>query len=129
VGFYQAAKCVTLAVVTFCIVNLQVLSLHKIDGLASVRKKACVHYAVRTGFLNIIQFEFSPIGYATFQEVCRRSLNSEAVFETMSDYTRFVVAKVALGQVFLQIIQYFLPISFNICSILKIIYMFLLPER
>ena len=107
----------------------EVLSLHRIDRLASVRKKARVHCAVRTEFLNIIQVKFSPIGYAMVQEVCRRSLNSEAVFVTISDYTRLVVAKVALGQIFLRIILYFLSISFRICSILVIIYMFLLPER
>jgi hypothetical protein len=47
----------------------------------------------------------------------------------MSEYTRFVVAKVALGQIFLRIIRYFLSISFHVCSILIIIYIFLLPER
>ena len=107
----------------------EVLSLHRIDWLASIRKKSCVHCAERTGFLNIIQVKFSPIGYAMVQEVWRRSLNSEAVFETMSDYTRFVVAKVALGQVFLRIIRYILSISFHVCSILIIIYIFLLAER
>jgi len=61
------------------------------------------------------------------QEVSRRSLNSEAAFETMSNHTRFVVAKVALGKIFLRIIRYFLSISFHICSILIIIYIVLLP--
>jgi len=89
----------------------------------------CVHCAVRMGFVDIIHIKFSPISYAMVHEVSRRSLNSEAVFETMSDHTRFVVAKVVLGQILLRIIHYFLSISFHIYSILIIIYMFLLPER
>jgi len=107
----------------------EVLSLHRIDLLASVRKKTCVHCAVRTGFLYIIQVKFSPIGYAMVQKVSSPSLNSEAVFDTTSDHTRFVVAKVALGQIFLRIIRYFLSISLHVCSILIIIHMFLLSER
>jgi len=47
----------------------------------------------------------------------------------MSDHTRFVVAKVALGQIFLRIIHNFLSISFHIYNILIIIYVFLLTER
>lgn len=108
----------------------EVLYLHRIDLLASVRKKTCVYCAVRTGFLYIIQVKFSPVGYAMVQKVSSRSLNSEAVFDTTSDHTRFVVVKVALGQIFLRIILYFLSISLHVCSILIIIiYMFLLPER
>ena len=84
----------------------EVLSLHRIDRLPFVRKTVCVHCAVRTGFLNIIQVKFSPIGYAMVQEVSRQSLNSGSVFDTMSDHTRFVVAKVKLGRVFLPIILY-----------------------
>jgi len=62
-------------------------------------------------------------------EVSRRSFNSEAVFDTMPDHTRIVVVKVAIGQIFLRIIRYFLSISFHIFSILIIVYMFLLPEK
>jgi hypothetical protein len=49
-------------------------------------------------------------------------------FDSGSVLVRFVVDKVALGQVSLPVLQFPLSVSFHQCSILIVIYMLLLPE-
>jgi hypothetical protein len=68
---------------------------------------------IETDFLHVIQINLTLQGRA----IAGLS-TSKSRFDPRSVYMRFVVEKVALGQVFLQVLQFSLLVSFHQGSIL-----------
>jgi hypothetical protein len=56
------------------------------------------------------------LGRAMAQAVSRRPLTAEALVRGWSIHVGFVVDKVALGQFFLRVLRFALPLSFHRCS-------------
>ena len=90
-----------------------IISLYNINWLVFITEKECVYCAVRTGYLNAIQYIIA----VTAQTVTLRSL---IAYFSRSVQLRFAMNKVALGQVFLQMLLFPLTILLQQWSVLTL---------
>jgi len=79
---------------------------------------------------NSINCLYPITGTGLFIERCDLNFvhDSGCSVHAMESRVRFVVEKVASGQILLRVLRFPLPVSFHQCSILLLIYMLLKPE-
>jgi hypothetical protein len=90
-----------------------IISMHSINWLVFITDPGCVYCAVSTEFLDTIEMNFTSLWSCHGSGGHSPASDQKSPFRSRPAHVRFVVERVALGQVFQQVLWFALSVSFH----------------